>query len=571
MSIDTDARRIRRETIGEPVTAARAPRGGTPQRRASPRALGAGASLVAVAYLARAAGGGGVLDWVLFVVLGADRRRQPGRAARRPHAAAGRRRPRRPAAAGPNLGRPAVGRACTRSSTGRGAAGGATGCWSCAPTTSQRVLEDLDPGARRTARVNRGCTRAPLAVPLGLSTRVVGAEPDLTTALRALADGRAPVVEPESAAETAPRSPRPRPAARDRARDRSRWPLASSARTADEAVEPVAKDDERRAGGRRQRDPRAGPRDRRGARAEVRHESRAEPRAAGGRSRRTPRSGASCTPPPRSRAPCSSTTTSSQPPPDPVLGPQFAAARDAARADRRPARRAHPHPPARDRGDRGRRLQRLRWRLLRARSPAHPGPGARGRRRRRSLATYDERYADAPIDPRRVFEAELAGAGSIRATRGGPNWSVLVAAVMALILCWSVARLVTGGPDQTPDQAALSGSGGPNHGHAAVAEPVPVTCQRGRRRGAGRGPRRHREAGLLRRPVLRTAAHRAGVPAGADPVHRRVGEGDGGRPGPRAHGASGPTDHPDLRRPPVRSTHPAAEAGPIGTGRHTRP
>ena len=62
------------------------------------------------------------------------------------------------------------------------------------------------------------------------------------------------------------------------------------------------------------------------------------------------------------------------------------------------------------------------------------------------LETYDERYADAPIDPRRVFEAELAGAGSLRATRGGPNWSVLVAAVMALILCWSVARLITGRP-----------------------------------------------------------------------------------------------------------------------------
>ena len=27
------------------------------------------------------------------------------------------------------------------------------------------------------------------------------------------------------------------------------------------------------------------------------------------------------------------------------------------------------------------------------------------------LEIYDERYADAPIDPRRVFEAELAGAG----------------------------------------------------------------------------------------------------------------------------------------------------------------
>ena len=91
------------------------------------------------------------------------------------------------------------------------------------------------------------------------------------------------------------------------------------------------------------------------------------------------------------------------------------------------------------------------------------------------LETYDERYADAPIDPRRVFEAELAGAGSIRATRGGPNWSVLVAAVMALILCWSVARLVTGGPAHVADQAVLSGSGGPNHTSAApAAKPVPV-------------------------------------------------------------------------------------------------
>jgi len=32
-------------------------------------------------------------------------------------------------------------------------------------------------------------------VPLGLATRVLGCEPDLTTALRALAAGRTPVVE----------------------------------------------------------------------------------------------------------------------------------------------------------------------------------------------------------------------------------------------------------------------------------------------------------------------------------------------------------------------------------------
>ena len=80
------------------------------------------------------------------------------------------------------------------------------------------------------------------------------------------------------------------------------------------------------------------------------------------------------------------------------------------------------------------------------------------------LASYDERYAHAPINPRRVFEAELAtGAnGSIRGTRGGPNWSVLVAVVMALVLAWSIARLVMDTPPElrgtTP---VLNGSGGP--------------------------------------------------------------------------------------------------------------
>lgn len=94
------------------------------------------------------------------------------------------------------------------------------------------------------------------------------------------------------------------------------------------------------------------------------------------------------------------------------------------------------------------------------------------------LASYDERYARAPINPRRVFEAELAtGAhGSIRGTRGGPNWSVLVAVVMALVLAWSIARLVMDTPPElrgaTP---VLNGSGGPQGaGNAPVAEPVSV-------------------------------------------------------------------------------------------------
>lgn len=93
------------------------------------------------------------------------------------------------------------------------------------------------------------------------------------------------------------------------------------------------------------------------------------------------------------------------------------------------------------------------------------------------LASYDERYADAPIDPRRVFEAELAtgAGGSIRGTRGGPNWSVLVAAVMALVLAWSVARLVMESPvDLNGDALVLNGSRGIDNGGTQVGKPVAV-------------------------------------------------------------------------------------------------
>jgi len=95
------------------------------------------------------------------------------------------------------------------------------------------------------------------------------------------------------------------------------------------------------------------------------------------------------------------------------------------------------------------------------------------------LVTYDDRYADAPINPRRVFEAELAtgSRGSVRSMRGGPNWSILVGAVMALVLAWSVARLVM---DQSTGLAvpdvSLNGSQGPAHRGTAPAGPtVPVT------------------------------------------------------------------------------------------------
>jgi hypothetical protein len=93
------------------------------------------------------------------------------------------------------------------------------------------------------------------------------------------------------------------------------------------------------------------------------------------------------------------------------------------------------------------------------------------------LKAYDDRYADAPINPRRVFEAELATGthGSIRGTRGGPNWSVLIAAVMALVLAWSVARLIMDSPvDLRGAAPVLNGSAGVDNSPTQAADPVPV-------------------------------------------------------------------------------------------------
>jgi hypothetical protein len=165
-----------------------------------------------------------------------------------------------------------------------------------------------------------------------------------------------------------------------------------------------------------------------------------------------------------------------QPAPEPVIGPQVAAARERLRltieqlADRT---RIRPHvieaievddfaPCGGDFYARGH-LRTL-GRVL----GVDPGP---------LVATYDEKYADAPVDPRRVFASELAtgAGGSIRGTRGGRNWSVLVAAVMAAVLVWSIARLVMDGPVQLDPAPILNQSGGLPKAGAGQADPVAVT------------------------------------------------------------------------------------------------
>jgi cytoskeletal protein RodZ len=512
----TDGRPVL-ETIGDP--------GGAPERLVEVRrrpvlaaALGAGASLVALAYLARAAGGGGLLDWVLGTVLGligvanlvalVD--------ARTPLLVAD------DLGVRLRLGRTWVGlpwgglHEIDHASSDRW---WRDGLLTVRTHYVQRILEDLDPGARRTARVNRRLHRSPLAVPIGLGTRVIGAPFGLTGALRELADGRTPVVEtmpvsavveeeplaqepvveqqpvpeeqflPEEPAEVPPvgeeeprarRLPDPRPALAEligRMAARFDRPDAGAPELVDGELvhgEHPAFDLEDReivasATPSPVRETSAA------ARTEVTHESRADlgevlgedtqlwdvphdlPDAAG--------------PLVIGDDPADQPGLSAH---DPVIGPQFAAARGrlGLTVDELAERtRIRPHVIEAIEVDDfaacgGDFYARGHLRTLARVLGVEGAP---------MLATYDERYADAPIDPRAVFEADLAGAGTIRATRGGPNWSVLVAAVMALVLCWSVARLVTGGPGRSSDEAVLSGSGGPNHSRSVLTKPVPVT------------------------------------------------------------------------------------------------
>ena len=354
------------------------------------------------------------------------------------------------------------------------------------------VAAQRRPGARRAGRGGRRQTRwsrrlygAPFAVPLGLSTRVSDAGDDLTAALEPAGRrdpgrrGRARAGRRGRRASTS----RDRRASRSRRADAPqrrccttrgrRWPAASASwptgcacaeagrrarrrphRGADDTTLPLVA----AATPIPLRDP-VDRRPRRGAAATVADDDDRRVRAAASCAApaastwsRTPRRGATRGPPDR-HAPatrssrCSSTTFAVEPAADPVVGPELAAARTrlGLTVDQLAERtRIRPHV-----------IESIEVDDF---APCGGDFYARGHLRTLArvlgvdaaplLASYDERYADAPIDARRVFEAELAtGAdGSIRGTRGGPNWSVLVAAVMALVLAWSIARLIMDSP-----------------------------------------------------------------------------------------------------------------------------
>ncbi|WP_090860148.1 helix-turn-helix domain-containing protein [Nocardioides lianchengensis] len=441
-------------------------------------AIGGVAAVVAILYLSRASGSGALLDWALCLVMGAV-------AAAWLQAFVD--------ARTPLLVADAQG---LRVRQGR--------AWHGMPWDAVEALEHLP----RTGLLRDGRLEVfpydgePLAVPLSLSTRVTGATGDLTAALDELAAGAAEVVEvyddysaaPEPAAEDADaaepvdddsadsstgedpaenadaagerRLPDPRPwlagAINQLARLR-RTP--GEARAEDELVaeevaaatptpEPV-------------RDPATA------ARIEVRSDLTVtadddDVEHTAVRALRSPGRvdlvEEAITPAPEPTAvalPRIDDLEAPEPAVDPVVGPQLAAARERLRlsVDQLAERtRIRPHV-----------IESIEVDDF---APCGGDFYARGHLRTLArvvgidaaplLAVYDERYADAPVEARQVFEAELAtGAhGSIRGTRGGPNWSVLVAAVMVLVLAWSIARLFMDGPVALDKEPPLDGSAG---------------------------------------------------------------------------------------------------------------
>lgn len=473
--------------------------------------IGVAASAVAIGYLGRAAGSGAALDWVLFAVLGVV-------GAVHLHQLVDARTPLLVADSQGvriRLGRawrglPWGGLAAVELTPRRGLV--RDGRLVLVPHNTGRVLAELDASGRRQAKLGELLYGAPFALPLGLSTRVAGGA-DIATALRDLAGSSARVVElvPGTAApaetvevvETTPaggmRTPALIPAiakavsgvgsalaARSEARAvraAERAQVAEAERVAREeaAVEAAAAAEAARI------KPSPTPSALREARRGVRTEFAAsapsvDEDAVEGRSLRRQGSvdlveekqtwGERVRPLAQIKSsvePLVIDDFAAQPAPDPVIGPDLRAARTRIGltvdqlADRT---RIRPHvieamevddfvPCGGDFYARGH-LRTLARVLGLDAAPL--------------LTTYDERYADAPINPRRVFEAELASGatGGIRSMRGGPNWSVLVAAVMTVVLAWSIARLMMDDPADVQTQAPLfqtgaDGSGVPNY------------------------------------------------------------------------------------------------------------
>jgi hypothetical protein len=479
--------------------------------------VGALASGVAIAYLARAANTGAPLDWALAAIMGVL-----GIA----HLAAF------VDARTPLLVADTQGVRIRLGNTWRGLPWGALSRVEHQPRRGPlrdgrlvlvvrhpaRLIEELDSRGRRQSRLSEKLYGAPFAVPLALSTRVSGAGDDLTAALTALAGGEARIVvvqpepepepeaEPQSEVRTDPVAPEPEPtlSEEEQVDTHRRWrdprPAIAHAigvvaglltRRVDDSDDVDDQDlvvDEDPVVASATPSPLREPVT--AQRAEVRRESVSEDETdtEGGRELRRPGSvnlvedtqvwGERVSPiarPGHAVEPLLVDDYAVEPAEDPVVGPQLVAARTrlGLTVDRLAERtRIRPHV-----------IESIEVDDF---APCGGDFYARGHLRTLArvlgidvtplLTAYDERYADAPINPRRVFEAELATGthGSIRGTRGGPNWSILIAAVMALVLAWSVARLIMDSPVDLSGAPVLNGSAGVHNTSSQPSAPVPV-------------------------------------------------------------------------------------------------
>ncbi len=125
------------------------------------------------------------------------------------------------------------------------------------------------------------------------------------------------------------------------------------------------------------------------------------------------------------------------------------------------------------------------------------------------LATYDDAFATSPVDPRAVFDVEIAtgSKGLIRGGAPGANWGGLIATVLVLVLIWGVAKFFADGSNPAPatdhPSQNASGLGSPGVGNTPIPSPVDAHVQLTATGGASRVVVRDRFRNVVFEGVLR--------------------------------------------------------------------
>lgn len=189
------------------------------------------------------------------------------------------------------------------------------------------------------------------------------------------------------------------------------------------------------------------------------------------------------------------------------------------------------------------------------------------------LAAYDDAFATSPVDPRAVFDVELATGttGLIRGGAPGANWGGLVAAVLILVLVWGVAKFFADGVSPAPaapeSTQNSSGLGSPGVGNAPIPPPPDAHVKLTATGGDSRVVVRDRFREVVFEGVLR--AGRSQKVAGESPL--RVWAADAGAVSlsvnGRALGTLGPPSQPATERITAAAAAAAGRADSFPTNR----